>query len=143
MPARAFMLLEMAALVVPAGGAAALEEAGRLEVGVALPLPPPVPVAVPVAVPLVEDAGPVAVDAGAEPVADPEAGGGESVTPTAAQSCCAAAWAAWRSALEHVLVRQAVTLVTKAWFLHRQALSVAWQPPRSAPVMHWVAQGGS
>jgi hypothetical protein len=41
---------------------------------------------------------------------------------------------------EHALAIQVVTLLTNAWLLHRQALSVAEQLPGSALVKQVVAQ---
>jgi hypothetical protein len=57
------------------------------------------------------------------------------VTPAAAQSCSAPARAFARSSPLQVLLMQALVDVTKAELLHRQVLSVAEQPPRSAVVM--------
>jgi hypothetical protein len=111
-----------------------------------------VPLVVAALVPLVV-AGEVAVVAGAEPDAEEDApvaaavvadpvGRSLNVTPTAAQSCSAAAIAASRSSPLQLDSMQVAVLVTKVELLQRQVLSVAEQPPRSAFAIHVPAQAG-
>jgi len=98
------------------------DEAGAVAVALPEPEEPPVP-----------EELPVPVAAGAEPV---------RVTPALRQRALAAATAFVRSAPLQVLAIQVETPETKAWFLHRQALSVAEQLPRFALAMQLVAQLG-
>lgn len=86
-------------------------------------------------------ADPEPVAAGAVAVERP-AGVEVRVTPTAAQSCCAAERADWRSAPWHFEVMQDVELETNLVLRHKQALSVCWQLSKSAVPRHWMAQSG-
>jgi len=117
MPARALTPFDRAALEVLAGVAEPV-------VLLALVLVPAGEVAVAVEVPELLGTVPV------------------RVTPAAAQRAWAAEVAAVRSAPVHAPAIQVVTLLTNAWLRHRQALSVAEQPPRSALVKQLVAQFG-